>query len=86
MADRRAFRPGQLPSVYVRGRERERERERERSGDGGGGGGYDDGLGFDGCHGHGLRDLGFNRETFRAIIRNQQQEKRGCERAGRSCN
>jgi hypothetical protein len=29
VADRRAFRPGQLPSVYTRGRERERERERE---------------------------------------------------------
>jgi hypothetical protein len=68
VADRRAFRSGQLPSVYMRGR----ERERERSGGGGGGGGYDDGLGFDGCHGHGLRDLGFNRGTFRAISRNQQ--------------
>ncbi|CAM6029602.1 unnamed protein product [Sphagnum balticum] len=57
VADRRAFRPGQLPSVHVRGRERER---------GGGGGGCDDDLGFDGCHGHGLRDLGFNRGTFRS--------------------
>jgi hypothetical protein len=27
VADRRAFRSGQLPSVYMRGRERERERE-----------------------------------------------------------
>jgi len=29
VADRRAFRPGQLPSVHVRGREKEREKERE---------------------------------------------------------
>jgi len=82
VADRRAFRPGQLPSVHVRGR----EREREKSGGGGGGGTCDDDLGFDGCHGHGLRDLSFNRGTFRATSRNQQQEKRGCEIAGRSCN
>jgi hypothetical protein len=56
VADRRAFRPRQLPSV--------------------------DDLGFDGCHGHGLRDLGFNRGTFRAISRNQQQENVGARERG----
>ncbi len=44
-----------------------------------GGGGCDDDLGFDGCNGHGLRDLGFNRGTFRA---NQQQENVGARERG----